>query len=498
MGWPARAGTDRPARVESTSGRRAAGGGNPMPRLLKSALTLGLMGVPVWVAIVGAFSSGGADPATLVVRVGGGGGTTVWVDGERFEARSAEVGPVPVSAGSHRVRVMAGGFPVFDRTVALEPNVRVVVDARPRDQAQAVVDEGPGDDDGIGDGGHVVRTEGGTLAEGPAAGLALDAHRTAVTAVASACQGRALVTVGGDGMLSVWDPATGRLSRSFAAHQGRAVGLVVLGDGRRALSAGHDGRLRLWDLETSACLLDLATRSDQLPACLAVTPDGRTAALGGEGGRVQVFDLATGRETRRRELTHSVPGGLGLSPDGRRLLVGQVGAPETDQPVLVWDLEANRDLAPLVGHRRHVRGVAFLPDGHRALTGGADQTLRLWDVDSGRELKRFEGHPGVVSGLAVSADGRFALAGTGHVWANGWVAAETYGAQVWDLERGRPVGRFATPGPIGCVAFSADGRQVITGGDDRKVRAWDLATGPRVAGHLATQSLADPRVSPAS
>ncbi len=97
MGWPARAGTDRPARVESTSGRRAAGGGNPMPRLLKSALTLGLMGVPVWVAIVGAFSSGGADPATLVVRVGDGGGTTVWVDGERFEVRSAEVGPLPVA-----------------------------------------------------------------------------------------------------------------------------------------------------------------------------------------------------------------------------------------------------------------------------------------------------------------------------------------------------------------------------------------------------------------
>ena len=35
----------------------------------------------------------------------------------------------------------------------------------------------------------------------------------------------------------------------------------------------------------------------------------------------------------------------------------------------------------------------------------------------------------------------------------------------------------AHDGPINCVAFSADGGQLLTGGDDGTVIRWDLKTG---------------------
>jgi WD40 repeat protein len=137
-------------------------------------------------------------------------------------------------------------------------------------------------------------------------------------------------------------------------------------------------------------------------------------------------------------------------------------------------MPTGRVITELRGHRGPAWGIAFLPDGRRAVTSGSDAALRLWDVRTGRELKRFGGHPGAVLGVAVSRDGRYALAGTGHLWEDGWRPAESYGVRVWDLETGRAVGRLDTPGPVRCVAFSPDGRLALAGGDDLVVRAWRL------------------------
>ena len=63
-----------------------------------------------------------------------------------------------------------------------------------------------------------------------------------------------------------------------------------------------------------------------------------------------------------------------------------------------------------------VWSLAVLPDGRRALTGGAS-TIHLWDLESGRELRRTEGHTGVVNAIVLLRDGRRFVAadGVGHV-----------------------------------------------------------------------------------
>src|SRR5262249_12259106 len=59
-------------------------------------------------------------------------------------------------------------------------------------------------------------------------------------------------------------------------------------------------------------------------------------------------------------------------------------------------------------------GVAFSPDGRRALSaggGGDDNSVRLWDVQTGTEICRFEGHeaPAIITTKSFSADGGRAL-----------------------------------------------------------------------------------------
>ena len=106
------------------------------------------------------------------------------------------------------------------------------------------------------------------------------------------------------------------------------------------------------------------------------------------------------------------------------------------------------------------------------LTGSDDQTARLWDVESGKELRRFEGDHASVTSVAFSPDGRKVL--TGSQDKSGSNHGTT--ARLWDEETGKELQRFDAYS-LTSVAFSPDGRKVLTGSDDKTARLWDLESG---------------------
>ncbi|HEY5316105.1 MAG TPA: caspase family protein, partial [Pirellulales bacterium] len=116
-----------------------------------------------------------------------------------------------------------------------------------------------------------------------------------------------------------------------------------------------------------------------------------------------------------------------------------------------------------------------------------DQAVRLWDAASGKEIHRFRGHAGGVWSVAFSPDGKQVLTGS-------WDKA----ARLWDAASGKEIRAFL--GHIGAVlsvAFSPDGKQVLTGGSDKTARLWDAASGKEIRtfrGH--TDSVRSVAVSP--
>jgi WD40 repeat protein/tetratricopeptide (TPR) repeat protein/tRNA A-37 threonylcarbamoyl transferase component Bud32 len=86
-------------------------------------------------------------------------------------------------------------------------------------------------------------------------------------------------------------------------------------------------------------------------------------------------------------------------------------------------------------------------------------------------------HENRVRAVAFSPDGKTILTGS-----------QDNTARLWDAASGQPVGQpmrhqFGIPS----VAFSPDGRRVLTGSDDKTVRLWDAATGQSIGRPLQHQ-----------
>jgi WD40 repeat protein len=87
----------------------------------------------------------------------------------------------------------------------------------------------------------------------------------------------------------------------------------------------------------------------------------------------------------------------------------------------------------------------------------------LWDAATGEEVRQFVGHIDTVSSVAFSSDGRYVLTGS-----------HDSTARLWDAATGEEVRQFVghTNG-VTSVAFSPDGRYVLTGSWDGTARLWE-------------------------
>jgi WD40 repeat protein/DNA-binding SARP family transcriptional activator len=356
-----------------------------------------------------------------------------------------------------------------------------------------------------------------------------------VTHVAFSPDGQTALSGSGAGALILWDVATGKEIRCFEGHINEITGIVFNQDGRTILSTG-DHTLRMWDLETGEEIRQ--QHFGGMPGLLERNPDGRTVVLGMGGmrlwdierwreyqwllgrsgdvwlesaaissdgllafsgttdGSLRFWNLEGQAKSRRFETDGTPFAAVAISPDGSRLLTGDMA----DQTVL-WDVERGEAINRFQGDAIAVspNSVAFSPDGRYALVGSGDafggtnaRSLALWDLDSGQEVRHFEGHRSILRSVALSPDGRTALSGSQGDYGDDLI--------LWDVETGEQIRRFDTNDDITSIVFSADGSRALTGSAFfSNMTLWDVATGQQIRrfeGHTGLEYVFDVAFGP--
>jgi WD40 repeat protein len=288
------------------------------------------------------------------------------------------------------------------------------------------------------------------------------------------------------GHTTVWDAGHGTQVLDLIGEKPNASSVCFSPDGTVIITADSNGiQAVLWDVASGRQIRTF-------PGGFGIgsfSPDSRFLAIGmpATSGRVvNIWDLHSNTVTMTLKGHEMTVTAAKFSPDGSALITGS-----SDKTVRVWDVKTGTQRFALLGHSRSVYDVAFSPDGRTIATVSADGMVKLWSADGPFEPRQLEGEYGWQVGhgwtsLALSPDGHYVLAGTGS------------DARILDLSSGRYTKELkGHQANVKRVAWSRDGRRILTVSWDKTAKVWDSVDGRLIAsleGHK--DKLADGAFSP--
>lgn len=324
---------------------------------------------------------------------------------------------------------------------------------------------GAGQGDAAGEAAQMRAAAGSAAADSPAGNVVIAADHAASAVVRKlriSPDGKLLALGDDEGFVRLIRLDTFEVSATIAAHKGRISDLDFTPDSRTLLSAGRDRLLRFWDLRNP-------TRSP----------------------------------TRELNAPHGAPYSARINRDwpDRYLLMG-----DRDGYVVAWNLKRNQTITNSKFHKGPVHSVAYqfggngtylsggadgllkirLPDGKRlkfqphngvmfqasysrtgklVYTVGADRTAKIWEATgSGRNLATMRGHLKYVLTADMSPDEKLLVTGGGDKAIN-----------LWEVASGKLVGQMrGHTSDIEAVAFTPNGKFIVSASEDKSVRIWSV------------------------
>jgi WD40 repeat protein len=282
--------------------------------------------------------------------------------------------------------------------------------------------------------------------------------------VALSGDGRTIAVAGKGGKAQLWSrrPYAPRGS-PLSLHAGS--GLVALSaDGRTLATAGDSGPVQLWNARTLTPLPKPLGTERVAVAGIAFSPDGRTASYVDIGGTLRRWDLRTHRLRVRQLPVDGLIDQFAFSRDGRRLAWAESSAGPSSS-VRLWDVRAKARVGRALALGTAAAGLAFSPDGRFLAIAKDNGTILIQDARTGTTLMPPLHARYYITALAVSRDDVLAAAeDDGH---RGLVT-------FWNLRTGAALGEHLhLAGAIYGLAFSSDGRTVVSTSSNGTIAIWD-------------------------
>ena len=293
-----------------------------------------------------------------------------------------------------------------------------------------------------------------------------------VSAVQFSPDGQTLIGGSRDGTLHKWNLKTGECIQPFGrAAYGKLFLLPFLPDSTTLARILRDNTIQLFNIETGEIVFTLTGHRDAVSS-IALSSDGKTLASANNYKIIQLWDMQT-RRTKATIHDDNRFSLVALSPDSAIL------ASPFKEEIRFWDTTTQQHIATLTGRKNKVGSIVFSPNG-QTIVSCKNNMIELWDVHTAKHKTSLQGHTSHINSLSFSPDGKMLASASGNRYGiNG-----DNKVRIWDTSTGKQLAEFKNlmsenqehPHPITSVAFSPDGKTVVSTDKSANIQLWDVHT----------------------
>ena len=355
--------------------------------------------------------------------------------------------------------------------------------------------------------------------------LSLDAHPNHVNAVAFSPDGEILASASNDNLIQLWDTFIGENLQTLEGHT-EGVQSVSFSPGGNTLASASWTEIIFWDVDTSEAKQTITGHTHSVHS-IALSNDGVTLASGHTDG-IQLWDV--NRQAKQQLVTtdsdlEAPLKGLSFSPDGTMLAISinnrgvsmwnptsreqlwgtniwfsgssitfspdgtTLAAIRSSEDIWLFDVgtgELTQEYDYEYGSWRWTFDISFSPDSQfLAVVNSYKGEIDLWHLRTERKIRTLGilDRGGILDGVwmfsaAYAPDGSTLAGGVGNeVWF--W---NVRSGEILDKKLTGHVGEYPLwrdPYYVHTVAYSSNGKTLMSASTDGSICLWDVDTGER-------------------
>ncbi|MFC1604602.1 protein kinase [Planctomycetota bacterium] len=337
----------------------------------------------------------------------------------------------------------------------------------------------------------------------------LTGHGNWVNSLTFTANGECLISSSPDSTIRVWDMNRRVTIRVIKGHQGGGNSVSLTSDESRVVSGGNDklilewdlnaplslfrehlltepvlqmvfsadsrsfytinenGSVSIWDAETFEKQHSLSTELED-NSSIILSPNGDHLIAGTGSGELWVLDAGDLQVVAQQKVQSGKILPVGFSADGKSLVALESGNKISLWNVGTWQLKSRAET--ILNIEYYTKNYCAIPQGSDMLLYPSGADLVWWDLERSKEQATVR---------VNSKSGVIAVSPTQPLLAS---AARVPFIRIWDWQTRQPAGRLRGSRTFHSVAFSPDGRRLVSGGLGKgALMLWDVSTRQEIA-----------------
>ena len=222
-----------------------------------------------------------------------------------------------------------------------------------------------------------------------------------------------------------------------------------------------NGLFSLYELPSFSNIHSLSMANSPISA-VAINKSGEWLALGSsQTGQLLVWEHTSESNILKQSSHLDTMTTLSYSPDSTRIITGS-----DDGLIKIWDVNSGFHIATFTEHNSAVTDSTYSRRGNVLFTSSLDGSIRAWDMLRYRNFRTFTAPTRLsFSCLAIDPSAEIVCAGS----------HDSFDIHLWSVQTGALLDQLSGhEGPISTLAFTPDGRNLISGSWDRTIRIWNV------------------------